>query len=164
MSRVNARAARAAYPTPDYAEAAAGELPVHRMPGHFIRRLQQVAVRLFAEAAGAQMTPVQYAALSAVAQRPGAGQAALAALIGYDRATIGGVIDRLEQKGWIARSGSPDDRRLNLLALTEEGRAALEAATPAVLAAQEKIFEPLDEDERAAFERMCLKILRRHLG
>jgi len=164
MSRVSARAPRVSYPTPDYADPAVSELPVHRMPGHFIRRLQQVAVRLFAEGAGAQMTPVQYAALSAVAQRPGAGQAALAALIGYDRATIGGVIDRLEQKGWIARSGSPEDRRLNLLALTEEGRAALEAATPAVLAAQEKIFEPLDEQERAAFERMCLKLLQHHLG
>jgi DNA-binding MarR family transcriptional regulator len=164
MSRVSARAPRAAYPTPDYADPAVSELPVHRMPGHFIRRLQQVAVRLFAEAAGAQMTPVQYAALSAVAQRPGAGQAALAALIGYDRATIGGVIDRLEQKGWISRSGSPDDRRLNLLALTEQGRVALEAATPAVLAAQEKIFEPLDDQERAAFERMCLKLLQHHLG
>lgn len=164
MPRVSARAQRAAYPTPDYADPAASDLPVHRMPGHFIRRLQQVAVRLFAEAAGAQMTPVQYAALSAVAQRPGAGQAALAALIGYDRATIGGVIDRLEQKGWIARSGSPEDRRLNLLALTAQGRAALDAATPAVLAAQEKIFEPLDAQERAAFERMCLKLLQHHLG
>jgi len=164
MSRVSARPQRVAYPTPDYADPVAGELPVHRMPGHFIRRLQQVAVRLFGEAVGAQMTPVQYAALSAVDQRPGAGQAALAALIGYDRATIGGVIDRLEQKGWVARSGSPDDRRLNLLALTEEGRAALHAATPAVAAAQEKLFEPLDDQERAAFERICLKLLRRHLG
>jgi len=161
---VSARVQRAAYPTPDYADPAASDLPVHRMPGHFIRRLQQVAVRLFAEAAGAQMTPVQFAALSAVAQRPGAGQAALAALIGYDRATIGGVIDRLEQKGWIARSGSPEDRRLNLLALTAQGRAALDAATPAVLTAQEKIFEPLDAQERAAFERMCLKLLQHHLG
>lgn len=166
MSRVSARAAsqRPPHETPDYADAAGSDLFVHRMPGHHIRRLQQVAVRLFAETVGPEITPVQYAALVAVAQRPGAGQAALAALIGYDRATIGGVIDRLEQKGWIARSPSPEDRRLNLLTVTEEGRSALARATPAVEAAQEKMLEPLDAQERADFERMCLKMLSRHLG
>ncbi|MDB5569148.1 MAG: transcriptional regulator, MarR family [Hyphomicrobiales bacterium] len=162
MSRVSA--ARAGHETPDYADAAGSDLRLLAMPGHHIRRLQQVAVRLFVETVGPELTPVQYAALVAIAQRPGAGQAALAALIGYDRATIGGVIDRLEQKGWVERKASPEDRRLNLLSVTAQGREALARATPAVQAVQEKLLEPLEVSERAQFERMCLKMLAAHLG
>jgi DNA-binding MarR family transcriptional regulator len=164
MSRLKIGAPRAAHETPDYADAAASDLPLHRMPGHHIRRLQQVAVRLFAEEAGVDLTPVQYAALFAIAQRPGVGQAQLAALIGYDRATIGGVIDRLEQKKWVTRIASAEDRRVNLLTVTDAGREALSRATPSVRRAQERITEALDEDEREAFERMCLKMLAHHLG
>ena len=164
MSRLKTGAQRASHETPDYADAAASDLPLHRMPGHHIRRLQQVAVRLFSEEAGADLTPVQYAALFAISQRPGVGQAQLAALIGYDRATIGGVIDRLEQKKWVARVASAEDRRVNLLTITDEGGAALARATPLVRRAQERLVEPLDEAERAAFERMCLKMLAHHLG
>lgn len=164
MSRLKTGAPRAAHETPDYADTAASDLPLHRMPGHHIRRLQQVAVRLFAEEAGVDLTPVQYAALFAIAQRPGVGQAQLAALIGYDRATIGGVIDRLEQKKWVTRIASAEDRRVNLLTVTDDGREALSRATPLVRRAQERITEALDEDERAAFERMCLKMLAHHLG
>ena len=164
MSRLKTGAHRASHETPDYADTAASDLPLHRMPGHHIRRLQQVAVRLFAEEANVDLTPVQYAALLAVAQRPGVGQAQLAALIGYDRATIGGVIDRLEQKKWLARMASVEDRRVNLLTITEEGREALTHAAASVRRAQERIIEPLSEDEREAFERMCLKMLAHHLG
>lgn len=164
MSRLKTGAQRASHETPDYADAAASDLPLHRMPGHHIRRLQQVAVRLFAEEVGVDLTPVQCAALFAIAQRPGVGQAQLAALIGYDRATMGGVIDRLEQKKWMTRVASAEDRRVNLLTITDEGREALSRAKPLVRRAQERIVEPLDADERAAFERMCLKMLAHHLG
>jgi DNA-binding MarR family transcriptional regulator len=166
MSRLRDAGApqRASHETPDYADTAASDVALHRMPGHHIRRLQQVAVRLFSESVGPEITPVQYAALAAIAQRPGVGQAGLAALIGYDRATIGGVIDRLEQKRWVARGASPGDRRMNVLMVTDEGRNALARATPAVTLAQERLIAALDEDERAAFERMCLKMLAHHLG
>ena len=164
MSRLKPGAQRAAHETPDYADAAASDLPLHRMPGHHIRRLQQVAVRLFAEEAGGDLTPVQYAALFAIAQRPGVGQAQLAALIGYDRATIGGVIDRLEQKKLVGRVASAEDRRVNLLTITKAGREALARAAPLVRRAQDRIVEPLEPAEREAFERMCLKLLAHHLG
>ncbi len=87
--------------------AALKPLFVHSMPGHLVRRLQQVAVRLFSEGVGAELTPVQFASLCAISDRPQIGQAALAALIGYDRATIGGVIDRLEQKACLSEYPRP---------------------------------------------------------
>jgi MarR family transcriptional regulator, temperature-dependent positive regulator of motility len=147
-----------------YADLRASPLVIHHMPGHFIRRLQQVAVRLFAERVGLDMTPVQFAALAAVAQRPLTDQAALSALIGYDRATIGGVIDRLESRGWLARSPSSTDRRVKLVRITPSGRKALARALPAVKSVQETLMTPLGAGDRKRFERLCVKILAHHLG
>lgn len=71
------------------------------MAGHLIRRLHQQSTHLFSQrtqVAGFEVTPVQFAALDAIQAHPGVDQSQVAELIGYDRATIGGVIDRLEKK------------------------------------------------------------------
>ncbi|MEZ5701810.1 MAG: MarR family winged helix-turn-helix transcriptional regulator [Burkholderiaceae bacterium] len=64
-----------------------------KMAGHLIRRLQQQSTQVFQsrmQAAGFDLTSVQFAALDAIAQQPEIGQATLSAIIGFDRATIGG--------------------------------------------------------------------------
>ena len=101
------------------------------MPGHLIRRLHQVSTQLFllrVQAAGSDLTPVQFAALDALSTHPEIDQAGLAGAVAKDRATIGAVVDRLEQKGLIARRVSPADKRARLLSLTPRGQALLGAA------------------------------------
>ena len=164
MPRLDAKHRATSARRVSYADLRASDLVIHPMPGHFIRRLQQVAVSLFADRVGLEMTPVQFAALAAVAQRPRIDQARLSALIGYDRATIGGVIDRLEARGWLARSASKTDRRVKLVGVTPAGKRALARALPAVRVVQETLLQSLDAGERKAFERLCLKILAHHLG
>ena len=137
---------------------------VHSMPGHLVRRLQQVAVRLFSDEVNGDLTPVQFAALCAINDRPNIGQAALAALIGYDRATMGGVIDRLEQKGFVARIASAEDRRSNALALSAAGHKVIAAVKPKVEAVQQSLLAPLSDAEQRQFEAMCLKLLAHHRG
>ena len=91
------------------------------MAGHLIRRLHQRSTQAFAlrtQAAGFDLTSVQFAALDAIQAHPASDQASIAELIAYDRATIGGVIDRLEQKGWVHRVVSAKDRRARELSLT----------------------------------------------
>ena len=75
MPRLSARPAGMDARNVSYAELRASDLVIHHMPGHFIRRLQQVAVKLFFARVGIDMTPVQFAALAAVAQRPRIDQA-----------------------------------------------------------------------------------------
>lgn len=132
------------------------------MAGHLIRRLHQQSTQVFqarTQAAGFELTSVQFAALDAVAQQPGIDQASLAATISFDRATIGGVVDRLEQKGLIERTVSPDDRRARLLQLTAAGRRQLAALRPVVEALQAEILAPLSARERAAFLALARKAL-----
>lgn len=125
------------------------------LPGHQIRRLHQIAVAIFLQESDAHgLTPVQYAAMQAVANAPGSDQRTLASTVGFDTSTIGGVIDRLEARGLIVRGASPNDRRVRLLTLTAAGRALLEAAVPAMLQAQERILQPLPKKDRAEFMRM----------
>ncbi|MGG7566215.1 MarR family winged helix-turn-helix transcriptional regulator [Rhodovulum sp. DZ06] len=130
------------------------------MAGHVIRRLHQASSALFQsrmKAAGFDLTPVQFAALDAVAAAPGIDQAGVAARIAYDRATIGGVIDRMERKGLLAREVSRRDRRARELRLTRDGEAVLEAARPVVRGLQDEILSDLDDAERVQFLALARK-------
>jgi MarR family transcriptional regulator, temperature-dependent positive regulator of motility len=132
------------------------------MAGHLIRRLHQQSTQIFQvqmQAAGFDMTSVQFAALDAIDQQPGIDQAGLAAAISFDRATIGGVVDRLEAKGLLQRSVSAHDRRARQLSLTPDGEALLAASRPVVEALQADILAPLDAAEQAAFVALALKAL-----
>jgi DNA-binding MarR family transcriptional regulator len=129
------------------------------LPGHYIRRMQQIAVAIFLqETEPLGVTPVQYAALQSVANQPGIDQRSLARSIGFDTSTIASVIDRLEARGLLQRAVAADDRRVRQLALTPEGRELLDALVPAMRRAQERMLEPLPEAEREEFMRM-LKVL-----
>jgi DNA-binding MarR family transcriptional regulator len=135
---------------------AAAPLPaLTDLPGHHIRRLQQIAVAIFLEETEAQaVTPVQFAALAELARQPGADQRTLARRIGFDTSTIGGVIDRLEARGLVQRSLSPGDRRVRLLRLTAAGQALLAEVLPPMQRAQQRMLAPLAPAERPEFMRM----------
>ena len=131
-------------------------------PGHLARRFQQIAVAVFhaeVEAAGHDLTPVQYAALSTISTHPGLDQATLAGLIAYDRTTITGVVDRLAQKGLLVRQLNGRDRRARALQITDEGRRVLRGIEPAVEAAQRILLRGLTVDETDQFLRLLRKAI-----
>ncbi|WP_313437001.1 MarR family transcriptional regulator [Novosphingobium sp.] len=130
------------------------------MPGHLIRRLQQISVARFTSRmaeAGIDLTAVQYAALLTLRDHPGLDQQTLAGMIAYDRVTIGGVIDRLVQKGFVNRETSPSDRRARVLMLSDKGGNALEVATPWVDKAQDDLISQLTSEERDNFLMLLQK-------
>ncbi|TFF23116.1 MarR family transcriptional regulator [Jiella endophytica] len=131
------------------------------MPGHLIRRLHQVSTLVFhrhVQAAGHDITPVQFAALDALAHNPEIDQKGLAELVAKDRATLGTVVERLEQKGLVTRRVSPDDKRARVLALTPEGEALLAKLLPVVIALQKDILPGLDDDEYRQFVALASKV------
>ena len=120
---------------------------VTEMPGHLLRRCQQIAVSIFMqECEGWGLTPLQYVALSAVAHAGGLDQNRLGGLVALDRTTIGKVVAKLEDRGLVARRRSTSDRRFNAITCTEAGRALLAEVRPAVEAAQARILGPLAPD------------------
>lgn len=132
------------------------------MAGHLIRRLHQQATQVFTQrtqAAGFDLTPIQFAALDAIHAHPGVDQARVAEMIAYDRATIGGVVDRLALKGWVRRVVSERDRRARELSLTVEGEQVLAAVLPLVRALQNDILNPLSAADRARFLKLARQAL-----
>ncbi|MES2538825.1 MAG: MarR family transcriptional regulator [Pseudomonadota bacterium] len=129
------------------------------MPGHYARRVHQLVVALFVqEVADLNLTPLQYSSLYTICNQPGIDQKTLANTIGYDTATIGGVIDRLESRGLVMRNVASHDRRLRLVTPTDTGIQMLEAAVPRALKSQERLLAPLTEEEGEEFMRL-MKIL-----
>ena len=136
---------------------------IYTMPGHLIRRLQQISASVFAEhmkTLGADMTSPQFAALAMLQQHRHIDQATLASLIAYDRATIGGVVDRLVSKGFVERRINPQDRRAKVLTLTAEGEAILSLLAPVVEESQTKILTGLTGAERQEFIRLASKVTK----
>ncbi|EQB15279.1 MarR family winged helix-turn-helix transcriptional regulator [Novosphingobium lindaniclasticum] len=130
------------------------------LPGHLVRRLHQISVARFAcrmTQAGLDLTSVQYAAMLTLRDHPGLDQQTLAGMIAYDRVTIGGVIDRLVQKGLVSREVSPSDRRARVLLLSPLGREALDAATPLVDEVQADLLSHLTPEECELFVKLLQK-------
>ena len=130
--------------------------------GHLIRRLHQQSSYLFAQrtqSAGFDITAVQYAALEAIDAHPAADQAFVAETIGYDRATIGGVIERLEKKGWVRRVVSERDRRARELSLTTEGHQVRAALEPIVQDLQHAILAPLNAADQQLFMALARRVV-----
>jgi DNA-binding MarR family transcriptional regulator len=139
------------------------QLPIdglNDLPGHHIRRLQQIAVGIFMnETAELNITPVQFALLFAASKEAGLDQRTLAGRIGLDTSTIGAVIDRLERRGLIERKVSPVDKRVRLLHLTPAGKKLLQSVMPAMLRAQERMLAPLPRSDRLKFMTMVKRIV-----
>jgi len=133
------------------------------MTGHLIRRLNQLSTHVFAkqtQASGYDITPVQFAALDTIAANPGIDQAGVAAKISYDRATIGGVIDRLVQKGAVERTVSKHDRRARAVTLTADGHRLLNEVLPIVISLQNDLLPGLSQEERDQFLSLAGKAIR----
>lgn len=130
-------------------------LNLRLLPGHFARRVHQLAVALFVQEVGdLNLTPVQYSSLQTICNQPGIDQKTLAMTIGYDTSTIAGVIDRLESRGLVMRNVSPTDRRARMITPTPKGIEMLEAVVPRMLKSQERLLEPLTKAERKEFMRL----------
>jgi DNA-binding MarR family transcriptional regulator len=130
--------------------------------GHLIRRLHQQSTQIFAlrtQAAGFDITPVQYASLEAIFENPGTDQAQIAEMIGYDRATIGGVVIRLEKKGLVRRLVSENDRRARELSLTAKGNSTRLALQPIVQDVQKEILQPLSDEDQDMFIRLARQVM-----
>ena len=123
-------------------------------PGFLIRRLHQIHVALFLEECRSfDVTPVQYAVMTALSIAPGRDQITLARDAGIDRTNVADVLKRLAQRGLIERRQGAADRRVRLAYLTPRGEALTKRMEAAMLRAQERLVAPLNEADRARLMR-----------
>lgn len=132
-------------------------LGLHDQPGHLIRRAHQIAVSVFLDQVGRELTPVQYAVMLTLQDKPGLDQATLAQEVALDTSTTADLAARLEGKGWITREVMARGQRR--LELTPEGERVLAALVPGVHALQERLLGKLSAQERRDFMRLLTKFV-----
>ena len=136
---------------------AVGEMST--MPGHLLRRCQQIAVSIFLkDCRDFDMTPIQFALLGALAENGEMDQVRLGGLTALDRTTISTVIQRLEERGLVARRQSDKDRRSKVITILPPGRELLAEILPMVRQVQDRILAPLGEADRRELIRLLALI------
>ncbi|WP_165586930.1 MarR family winged helix-turn-helix transcriptional regulator [Pseudaestuariivita atlantica] len=94
------------------------------------------------------LTRVTWLAISIVDQNEMLTQSELAARLELGTAATGKLIDRLEERGLVRRHDHPDDRRANLLSITDQARDLLERIEPIGEFLREDVLQDLGQHER----------------
>jgi MarR family transcriptional regulator, lower aerobic nicotinate degradation pathway regulator len=126
--------------------------------GFILRQVSQRHATLFTARMGSEITPTQWAALAKLHEIGPTSQNLLGRMTAMDVATIKGVVDRLRKRGLIGTSADDGDARRRLVALTDEGRALVEANLSVGLAISEDTLAPLDTAERGELMRLLEKL------
>ena len=87
----------------------------------------------------------------------GLSQARLSEMMLVNRANITGLIDRLEKAGMVQRTAA-EDRRYNMILLTQKGRKLLEKADAAYGKKVQKVMGVLSKTDLQALIKACGKI------
>jgi DNA-binding MarR family transcriptional regulator len=106
---------------------------------------------------GAGVDGRDYSILSILdADGPGS-QQDLAFLLGKAPGVVVAAVDTLEERGLVARTRDPDDRRRTRVTLTAAGRKVLARADKLAEAAVAEVLGGLDAAERATLDRLLFK-------
>jgi DNA-binding MarR family transcriptional regulator len=116
--------------------------------GYLLKHAQQRLAELTASAlAPFGITGRQCAVLIAIDSRASLSQQEVAHRLGVDRTTMVLLIDELESKRLVQRRRDPDDRRKNVVVLTQAGHTTLREASSAGAEAERLFLGPLAGDE-----------------
>ncbi len=127
--------------------------------GYLLKHVQQQ----LAAAAGPAMAPYgidgrQLAVLTVLAAEHPLAQHDAAGRLGVDRTTMVTLIDELEAKGLVERHRDTEDRRKNIVRLTEAGQRCLDGAGRARDEVEREFLAPLGDELGRQFVR-ALQIL-----
>lgn len=122
-----------------------------------MRRLQQageVHAKRLSRFGG--LTPMQMLLLHGLGQGRMTASA-LSRRVSLSAATLSGMLDRLEERGYLRRERDEQDKRRQWLVLTEQGQSLLGQAPPLLPPAFREAFEALPEWERHALAAALLR-------
>jgi len=99
---------------------------------------------------------------TAIEQAPLETQAAIADALGYDRGTLVGLLDELEEQELIERKRCPDDRRRHAVRITAGGTRMLGKFRALNKRLEDEFLAPLDAEQRETLHELLLTLAALH--
>lgn len=109
------------------------------------------------------ITPEQWAVLSAIKETENTSQKILAELTEKDRPTVNRIMDVLLRKELVEKCVDTKDRRKTIISLTESGTKKIEAISLIIKKALTEMFQGLTESEIEQFLR-TLQLIEKNIG
>lgn len=133
------------------------------LPTFLTTQVATAAQRLVTEAFGAVgARGYHFRVLAALDEFGALSQADLGRRVGVDRSDVVAVIDELAAAGHVSRAPDPDDRRRNVISMTEAGREQLHRLDEMLAAAQDEFLAPLGERDRVTYRRLLRRLFAHH--
>ena len=123
---------------------------------HDVSRLMRVAFDRRGRDLG--LTRSQWWVLTALYAMEGVPQSELADYMDVEKATLGRLIDRLEEKGWVERRPDTIDRRVKRLFLTARVQSLMRALRAVAADLRHDALAGLTIEEHEAFVNALLKV------
>ena len=104
------------------------------------------------------LTRSQWWVLNHLFRNDGVTQSELADILEVEKATLGRLLDRMEQKGWVRREGHSVDRRAKRVFLTEEVEPAIKTMRSAAAEMRRDALSGLSASQQEQFVDALLAI------
>jgi DNA-binding MarR family transcriptional regulator len=142
--------------------------PVDNAPARMRERPTWLISRAYARASGLLqegfarsgdgLRSYHYRLLAALEEWGPASQAALGRSTGIDRSDVTAALVDLEARGLVRRAVNHEDRRRNVVSITEAGMSHLEVLDDVVSEVQDRLLAPLSQEERQQFVTLTRRI------
>ncbi|MBO3735367.1 MarR family winged helix-turn-helix transcriptional regulator [Glycomyces niveus] len=126
-----------------------------RLTGMTAGQMRKVAS---AALAGVGAHKDHFVVLASLAETGPASQAQLSDRTRVYRSDLVAVLNELAAAGFVQRAPDPEDKRRNVITVTEAGRERLAELDAVLEGVNEHIMAPLDEDERAMLFRLLARV------
>jgi MarR family transcriptional regulator, lower aerobic nicotinate degradation pathway regulator len=133
-------------------------------PLFLLKRLGMKAKEESYEAySAAGVHPYHYAILATIAEGERETQGAIADALDYDRGQLVGLLDELEEAGLVERRRDPDDRRRQVVVMTQDGKKMLAKMRTLARKLDGEFLAPLTLDQRQHLRELLLILAVEHV-
>lgn len=106
------------------------------------------------------ITPEQWGVINFLLHEDGLTQNQISKLVGKDHTCVSRLIENLIKKNIVKKLPDPDDKRINLIYLTEDGKKIQNSVVHTVKENLDKVFSNVTDEEKIIFSKVLDKIIK----